>query len=132
MLEALEPRIAPATLFMNAAAGSVGSSIVDSAGNAANDSAAEQSAQTKTSADFAVLLNAGDRLVFDADDNHSFAVAKGDFNLVQVTAGQAMVFFKDLDSNSRLDPWEVTGLAVSDKFNGTVDTDIHGLSLIHI
>ena len=126
MLEALEPRIAPATLFMNAAAGSVGSSIVDSAGNAANDSAAEQSAQTKTSSDFAVLLNAGDRLVFDADDNHSFAVAKGDFNLVQVTAGQAMVFFKDLDSNSRLDPWEVTGLAVSDKFNGTVDTDIHG------
>lgn len=126
VLEILESRIAPATLFLGASAGSVAGSITDNVGHAVNDTLAETTAQSHSGSDFAFLLNAGDKLVFDADSNRLFSVAAGDCNLIQITAGQAMVFFQDLDSNNKLDPWEITGLAVSDKFNGTVDSDIHG------
>src|SRR5438105_13248762 len=120
--EALESRLAPANLFVSAAA----LTVKDAVGNDAQNLASEISAQAATGATKAILLNAGDALVFDSNDNH--VRDPQERVLVSVTAGKAMAFVSDGfgPTASAFDENELSGLAVSDGFKGTVNTDVNG------
>lgn len=121
-LESLESRLAPALFFASGAA----LTVIDAVGNDAQNLANETAAQTATGATKAILLNAGDSLVFDTNDNH-IRDAK-ERVLVSVTAGKAMVFLSNGPgpTASAFDENEITGLAVSNGFIGTVNTDVNG------
>ncbi|MDB6151312.1 MAG: hypothetical protein JWQ44_2760, partial [Chthoniobacter sp.] len=119
-IEPLEARIAPATFLVSASSLVVTDSLGVSAQNLPNES----SAQIAAGSDAAVLLATGDKLVFDANNNHTIDVS--DSLLVQVIQGQAMVFVTDRDGDLAFDRNEVSGLAVSDLFVGALKTDIDG------
>ncbi len=121
-LERLESRLAPANFFVSGAA----LTVKDAAGNDAQNLANETAAQSQTGADKAILLNAGDAMIFDTNDNH--VRDPQERVLVSVTAGRAMVFLSDGfgPTAGSFDENDVSGLAVSNGFIGTVNTDING------
>src|SRR5580765_8434118 len=93
-VEVLEARIAPALLFVSGAvSGQTALHVVDESGHAVDDA----SAAAIAGATAAVVLHAGDKLIFDPDYNHR--ISPGDATIVKVTAGSAMVFL----TNGRAD-----------------------------
>src|SRR5438067_1912167 len=71
VVEVLENRIAPADLFVSSAfSGRDALTVKTVTGANAQDSEAENFAQTTAGSNAAVLLSAGDRLIFDSDNNH--------------------------------------------------------------
>ena len=92
----------------------------------AQNIASEIAAQTTTGATKAVLLNAGDALVFDQNDNHIRDAQER--VLVSATAGKAIVFLSDGfgPTAGAFDQNEVSGLSVSNSFRGVVHTDVNG------
>ncbi len=127
-VEPLEPRIAPAVLFLSGAgAGPSSLQILDGAGHDAQDSPAETAARALTGATAAVLLQAGDSLIFDRNGNH--LLDGGDVPLAEVTAGRGLFFFTDGKTGRRAHAFELTeltGVAASDGFAAEIHTDIHG------
>jgi hypothetical protein len=121
-LESLESRLAPASFFVSGTA----LTVKDTAGNDAQNLANETAAQTVTGATKAVLLNAGDALVFDANDNR--VRDPQERVLVSVAAGKAIVFLSDGfgPTAGAFDENEISGLAVSSGFTGTINTDVNG------
>jgi hypothetical protein len=71
-----------------------------------------------------VLLIAGDKLFFDANRNNQIDATDPLF--VQVDAGHAMVFMRDLNTDFVFDRTELRGLAVSDAFAGVIQADVNG------
>ena len=126
-IEILETRIAPALFFVGTASVGDNALTVHKGDALAGTSTAETTARDAANSTVAVLLAAGDSLVFDADNSHTFNA--GDTLLMKVSAGKAMVFLTDGSfgaTTGAFDPNEITGLAVSDKFNAQVLTDING------
>jgi len=91
-IEALEARIAPAVFFLSG----TDKTVSRADGTSANDAASQNLAQS----DIAVLLQAGDSLVLDADNDKIFD--PGETTLVTVTAGRGLVFAKDFASGGKL------------------------------
>ena len=121
-IESLESRLTPANFFVSGAA----LTVKDAVGNDAQNLANETAAQTATGATKAILLNAGDALVFDSNDNH--VRDPQERVLVSVTAGKAMVFLSDGfgPTPGAFDENEISGLAVSNNFVGKINTDVNG------
>lgn len=121
-LESLESRLAPASFFVSGAA----LTVKDASGADAQNLANETVAQTVTGATKAVLLSAGDTLVFDSNDNRVRDAQER--VLVSVTDGKTIVFLTDGfgPTTGSFDENEVSGLAVSNGFKGTVNTDVNG------
>lgn len=114
--EALESRIAPAQYFLGVNVFDV----VDKDEVSVNDTASA----ALVGADLAVLLKAGDTLIFDTNANHVFDT--GEVVFAKVTGGSALVFAKNIDMDTTVDPDEMTSLAVSDGFNGAIDGSLRG------
>ncbi len=119
-IEVLESRIAPALFLVSSTA----LAISTAAGGSAQDSANETAAQNAALSGRAVLLSAGDALLYDANANQ--VIDGGDPLLFSVTSGKAMVFMTDLNHNGRFEAAEISGLAVSDGFAGLLKTDVQG------
>lgn len=121
-IEPLETRIAPAVFFLSGTA----LTVEDAAGNDAENLPSETAARTTTGATKAVLLQAGDLLVFDEDNDN--VRDSQERVLVEVTAGRAMVFLSNGfgPTAGAFDENEISGLAVSDGFRGKVRTDVNG------
>ena len=120
--EPLETRIAPATFLVSA----VDLKAVD-VGNptlSAMDQANEINAAANVLVDFAFLAGATDKIFFDSNRNGTQEAT--DLLLVQIDAGNAMVFLNDRDGDGVFSPDELTGLAVSDGFKGVIKTDVAG------
>jgi hypothetical protein len=118
--EILETRIAPATFLVSGTS----LEVTDSAGLPAQDLPSELAAQVEADSDYAVLLQTGDKLVFDSNGNGE--VDSSDAQLVNITAGQAMVFLTDFDGDVAFEQSEISGLAVSNAFSGVIKTDVAG------
>lgn len=114
--EVLEIRIAPAQFFLSHTTFDV----VDKNGTSVNDAAAASA----VGADLAVFLAKGDSAVLDTNGNHR--LDRGEVVFAKVTGGSAVLFAKAHDMNNAVDADELTGLIVSDKFNGTIKGDLHG------
>ena len=120
--EPLETRIAPATFLVSA----VDLKAVD-VGNptlSAMDQSNEINAAANVLVDFAFLAGATDKIFFDSNRNGTQDAT--DLLLVQIDAGNAMVFLNDRDGDGVFSPDELTGLAVSDGFKGVIKTDVAG------
>lgn len=123
-LETLESRDTPVDYF---AAGN--SLAIETAGGVSVNRPADAALVGATGA---VLLRAGDRLLYDADGDNAvdpFDPHTGlgaDRELVRVDAGRAVVFLRNFDGDIGHEPDEVSGLALSDGFRGTVGTDVRG------
>jgi hypothetical protein len=115
-LEALESRIAPAAFYVSGA-----SLEIDNAAGVAQPGDTDAASAGAT---HALLLHAGDRLYFNPDG--VVATHATDRIWVSVTAGNALVFFKDFNGDQRFSLDELSGLAVGDRFSGSVFSDIHG------
>ncbi len=120
-IEILEARIAPAAVYL---VSSSSLAVTDSLGADAQDSTAENNAQTAAGAGFAISLAVGDKLVFDSNNNHK--IDTSDALLFQVKNGSAMVFVTDLDGNGVFGRDEISGIAVSNRFVGILKTDVRG------
>jgi|GEM_PF-1731466 len=107
LVEVLEARIAPAVFFTNY------TKIVD----AKNADATNAAAEDITGAGAAVLLRAGDSLVFDINDDQKYQPEAGDQKLIVIRSGRAFVFLTDLD---------LSGMAVSGGFQASICTTING------
>src|SRR5262249_32732295 len=118
----LEDRLAPATFFVSASS----LSVRDSGGNSAENLDTEIAARMAAGTSKAVLLNAGDSLVFDENDNR--VRDPQERVLVSVSAGKGMVFLTDGfgPRDGAFDANEITGLSVSDGFRATINTDVNG------
>ncbi len=114
--EALESRIAPAQFFLSGTAFDV----VDKNGASVNDTASAG----LVGADLAVLVKAGDTLILDTNGNH--VLDTGEVVFAKVTGGKALVFAKNMDMDTTVDPDEITSLAVSDGFKGAITGDLRG------
>src|SRR5262249_39494463 len=88
-IEILEARIAPAVFFISRTE----LKIVDSGGNDVDVA----SATGAVGATKSVLLHAGDSLIADTNGNHK--ADKGEATLIKVTAGSAIAFFTDANTN---------------------------------
>jgi hypothetical protein len=131
-IEALESRIAPATIFFDPTKGT----FTDEKSKPIKSNAAAAGA---ADADFALLLKRGDKLVMDSTPTFEKTKAKGkakpklgnqvqDANsvaLATVTAGSGILFFNDLDGK-KISEGELTGIAVSEGFKGSVTGDVNG------
>ncbi len=118
--EVLEARIAPAVFLVSP----LSLEVHDDAGNSAQDLAGENAAQTGAGSGVALLLDQGDRLVFDV--NHNGKADAKEVVMVSIVKGQAMVFLTDDNGDARFQPDELSGLAVSDGFDATIGTDVRG------
>ena len=116
-IEFLESRIAPALFFVSG----VDLKIRDATGA---DLPGDTSAATAAGAAKALLLHKGDSLVYDANGDHK--VSPGEPVMFIDSAGQSMVFFTDLNSDSKFEPTDFSGLAVGDGFKGTINGVLHG------
>ena len=113
----LETRIAPAAFYVS------GTSLeIQNAAGVAQKRDTE--AAMAVGADHALLLHAGDRLIFNPDGDVRTHLT--DARWVTVTASDALVLLKDLNGDQRYSLDELTGLAVGNRFSGTVFSDIHG------
>lgn len=117
-IEILEARIAPATFLVSGADKTV---FKLGTGDVTADNA---TARTDSGADIAVLLSAGDSLVYDLNGDQ--LVSAGEPTLVKVAGGQAMAFFEDVNASNRFDLTEFTGLALSDGAKVTVIGNVQG------
>lgn len=126
VIEPLESRIAPAAFFVSGKS----IAITDATGADAVGDARETAAATAVGATKAVLLAAGDSLVFDANGNSK--ADKGEVVLLKLTAGQAMAFFTDGNTNGSIGQTgafqasEFTGLALGPDVKATVSGNIAG------
>jgi len=119
--EILETRIAPANFLVSP----VTLGVTDATTGAfAMDTVQETNAASQTAADFAVLLQAGDKLVWDKNFNGK--LDKTDPVMVTVTEGRAMVFLNDLDDDGGFDLPEISGVATGGNFSGAINTDVQG------
>jgi hypothetical protein len=116
-VEVLESRIAPAAYYVS------GTSLAFHTASGAVQ-AGDHGSEAAAGVDGALLLHAGDRIVFDPDGVVS--THQSDYPWVTVVAGDAVVFFKDFNGDQRYSLDELSGLAVGDGFSGNVFTDIHG------
>jgi hypothetical protein len=117
-IEVLESRIAPAALLL-------GQDFNPK--NAAATAGLDTTDATAVGATKAYALKAGQSIVLDLNSNgKADTPAKGDLNLVNITGGKALIFLTDLNNDGKFQTNEITGLAVSDGFNGTVNADING------
>lgn len=116
-LELLEPRIAPANFFFS----STSFAVADASGADANNAMVAGQA----GAGLALFLKAGDSLYFDSDGD-GILNPQADARLMSVTGSSTYVFFSDLNGDGRGGIFEITGLAVGNKFRGSVFTDING------
>src|ERR1700712_56284 len=91
-LEILEIRIAPAAFYVSGTS----LEIENAAGVAQNG---DTEAATAVGVDHALLLHAGDRLIFNPDGE--IRTHQTDARWVTVTAGNALVFLKDLNGDQR-------------------------------
>ncbi|HEV7403451.1 MAG TPA: hypothetical protein VGO11_11005 [Chthoniobacteraceae bacterium] len=115
--EVLEARIAPAAFYVS------GTSLeIDNASGVAQGG--DSAAATAAGADKTILLHAGDRLYFNPDG--VVGTHATDKLWVSVTASNALVFFKDINGDQRFSLDELSGLAVGDRFSGSVFSDLHG------
>ena len=116
--EPIESRIAPAVFFLNGA----GLTILNEGGAAvtANDADAALVGATK-----AILLHAGDSLVFDLNGNHQLD-RKTEFTLLKVNAGSAEAFFTDTNGGGRFDASELTGIAAGNGLDAAIIGDVEG------
>ncbi len=114
--EILENRIAPAVFFL----GHTTFDVFDKNGASVNDATAAGA----VGADLAVFLAKGDSVVLDANGNH--VLDAGETVFMKVAGGRAVLFAKGHDMNSAVDPDELTGLIVSDKFNGSINGNLNG------
>lgn len=115
VVEALEARIAPAQFFLSGTA-----LTAEGAAGDVNKGAAAMS----VGANLAVLLGEGDTLVLDTNGNKQ--LDDGEVVYASVDNGSAMVFVTDLNQDLSVDAEEITGVAVSDKFDGVINGDVHG------
>lgn len=122
-IEPLESRIAPAQLYF---VQSNALNVLTAAGANADNIQEETDARLFAGSSAAVLLAAGDRLIFDANNDH--IQNAGDTELVKVVGGSAMVFLTDGfgANNGAFDLGELTGLAVSTKFKATINGNVLG------
>lgn len=119
--EALESRIAPAVFFLSGSTNEVSTADPENAGqfidaNSATDAMA-------VSATIAVKLTKGDSVVLDLNNNH--VVDPGE-TFAKVTGGKAILFASNVDATNGFTANEITGLAVSDGFNGTITGTVNG------
>lgn len=121
-LEPLEAREVPAVFFLSSTA----LTVTDAAGNDAENLPNEIAAQAAAGSTKAILMSTGDTLVFDANDNHIRDPQER--VLMGVTAGKAMVFLSDGlgPTSGAFDENEISGLAVSNGFQGAIHTDVNG------
>jgi hypothetical protein len=128
IIESLESRIAPATIFFDPSQGSfkdLNTKVVKS-----------DSSAISTGTSFALLLKSGDSLIMDETPTTTKAKGKNGktkqiidadhVKLATVTSGSALVFFTDLNGDSKVGKGELTGLAVTDGFKGSVGADVNG------
>src|SRR5262245_38301228 len=118
----LEDRSLPATFFLSGT--SLG--VFDSLGADAENLQAEIDARNTTDVNKAFLINSGDKLIFDANEDRKFN--PGERVLLDVAAGKAMVFLRDTlgPTANAFDENEIGGLAVSNGFRATINTDVQG------
>src|SRR6187397_815127 len=112
--EILESRIAPAIFLVSAADLKVLDVTIPATPVNAMDLTSETNSATNVSVDVAFLQGTGDKLFFDSNNNGKQDAT--DMLLVQIDAGNAMIFLDDRDGNGVFSPDELTGLAVSDGF----------------
>ncbi len=126
-IEPLESRIAPANFFASGAA-----LTIENAGGVSVNRPADALLVGATGA---VLLNAGDSLIYDLDGDGTFEPFNPlvpddpnarDVRLVQVTGGRAIVFLRNFNADGGYDPDEISGLALGNGFRGVVNTDVRG------
>src|SRR3954447_20443823 len=118
-IEVLENRIAPAVFFVGTATTGENSLAVHNGNALAGQTTAETGARTIAVSTVAVLLSAGDSLVFDTNNDHQ--LNPGETVMLQVTGGKAMVFLTDTGGTAgAFDPDELTGIAFGNGFKATV------------
>lgn len=115
-LEELEARIAPAIFIIS------GGTVVDGLGSDAT--AAHQGDADAAKATKAILLKKGDSLIIDNNGNGAFDKF-GDTLVAQIKSGASLFFFTDTGA-AGITASEISGLAVSDKFGGVINADVHG------
>src|SRR6188508_1935933 len=93
--EPLEARIAPATFLVSASELLVTDASIP--GVSVMDQPNETNSAGNVGVDFAFLMGATDQLVFDS--NHNGNLDATDRRLVQIEAGNAMIFLNDRDGD---------------------------------
>src|SRR5260221_3709299 len=119
--EILECRIAPANTFF---VSPLTIDVFKSDGSSAQDTINESQAAGFVGVDKAILLNTGDKIVFDT--NHNLHADGSEPVLVSVTTGSAMALFQDIDGDGHFDPSELAGLVVGDGIVATIKGDVSG------
>src|SRR5262245_39551820 len=126
--EPLEVRIAPAVFLVSSVDTKVFDLTIPATPTDAMNGANELQANTNANSDSAFLMQAGDKLQWDA--NHNGKADAADPLMVQITSGKAMVFLTDRDSDGAFQMDELTGLAVGNgsgtAFGATIKTDVFG------
>jgi len=115
-LEELEARVAPAIFIFS------GGTVTDGQGN--DVTTAHQAEADAVSATKAILLKKGDSLIVDSNGNGVFDKV-GDTLVAQIKSGASLFFFTDT-GGAGIDASEISGLAVSDKFGGTLNANVRG------
>ncbi|HYR58950.1 MAG TPA: hypothetical protein VEO95_09985, partial [Chthoniobacteraceae bacterium] len=119
--EILECRIAPANTYF---VSPLTTDVFKSDGSSAQDTINESQAAGFVGVDKAILLDPGDKIVFDT--NHNLHADGSEPVLVSVTAGHAMVLFQDITGAGRFTPSDLAGLVVDGGFNATIKGDVSG------
>src|SRR4051812_22929003 len=114
-IEVLESRIAPANLFISA------TDLTAHKSGANGASADDTASATAAHSTVAVDLFAGDKLIYDFNNNH--AIDAGEIPLFSITQGSAIAFFTDLNGSAKFDLTKFTGLALPPGAKPSVTAD---------